>query len=92
LTTVETNSFSGNMWPQLRAVYPRQEIIERSSMNSWDDRNFVAAIEKTLMGVQTGRGLRNLPFKIRNRSLMLYARRGRGREVEPTSRPAPVEN
>ena len=33
LTTVETKSFSGNMWPQLRAVYPRQGIIERSSMN-----------------------------------------------------------
>ena len=47
LTTVETKSFSGNMWPQLRAVYPRHEIIERSSMNSWDDRNFVAAIERT---------------------------------------------
>ena len=47
LTTVETKSFSGNMWPQLRAVYPRQAIIERSSMNSWDDRKFVAAIEKT---------------------------------------------
>src|ERR1700735_849 len=47
LTTVETKSFSGNMWPQLRAVYPNQEIIERSSMNSWDDRNFVAAIERT---------------------------------------------
>src|SRR3984885_11588129 len=47
LTTVETKSFSGNMWPQLRAVYPRQEIIERSAMNSWDDRKFVAAIEKT---------------------------------------------
>jgi nicotinamidase-related amidase len=46
LTTVETKSFSGNMWPQLRAVYPRHEIIERSSMNSWDDRNFVAAIER----------------------------------------------
>src|ERR1700693_1613414 len=47
LTTVETKSFSGNMWPQLRAVYPRQAIIERSSMNSWDDRKFVAAIERT---------------------------------------------
>jgi nicotinamidase-related amidase len=47
LTTVETKSFSGNMWPQLRAVYPHQEIVERSSMNSWDDRNFVAAIERT---------------------------------------------
>ena len=35
------------MWPQLRAVYPRQELIERSSMNSWDGKNFVAAIGKT---------------------------------------------
>jgi hypothetical protein len=47
LTTVESKSFSGNMWPQLRAVFPSQEPIERSSMNSWDDKNFVAAIEKT---------------------------------------------
>lgn len=47
LSTVETKAFSGNMWPQLRAVFPHQEPIERSSMNSWDDRNFVSAIEKT---------------------------------------------
>jgi nicotinamidase-related amidase len=47
LTTVETKSFSGNMWPQLQAVFPDQAPIERSTMNSWDDKNFVAAIEKT---------------------------------------------
>ena len=47
LSTVETKSFSGNMWPQLRAVFPGQVPIERSSMNAWDDNNFVAAIEKT---------------------------------------------
>src|SRR6202050_3900297 len=47
LTTVETKSFSGNMWPQLKAVYPQRQPIERSSMNSWDDRNFVAAVEKS---------------------------------------------
>src|SRR5712664_3525527 len=47
LTTVETKAFSGNMWPQLRAVFPGQEPIERSSMNSWDDKHFVAAIEKS---------------------------------------------
>ena len=34
LTTVETKSFSGNLWPQIRAVFPGQEPIERSSMNS----------------------------------------------------------
>src|SRR6204780_1557599 len=47
LSTVETKSFSGNSWPQLKAVFPGQTPIERSFMNSWDDRNFVAAIEKT---------------------------------------------
>jgi nicotinamidase-related amidase len=47
LSTVETKAFSGNMWPQILAVFPKQEPIERTSMNSWDDPKFVAAIEKT---------------------------------------------
>ena len=47
LSTVETNSFSGKIWPQLQAIYPDQVPIERSSMNSWDDENFVAAVKKT---------------------------------------------
>jgi len=47
LTTVETKAFSGNLWPQIRAVFPNQEPVERSSMNAWDDQNFVAAIERT---------------------------------------------
>jgi nicotinamidase-related amidase len=46
LSTVETKTFSGYMWPQIQAVFPKQEPIERSSMNSWDDPKFVAAIEK----------------------------------------------
>jgi nicotinamidase-related amidase len=47
LSTVETKGFSGNMWPQVQAVFPKQVPIERSSMNSWDDKNFVAAVEKS---------------------------------------------
>ena len=47
LSTVETKSFSGNLWPQVQAVFPKQTPIERTSMNSWDDRNFVAAIERS---------------------------------------------
>ena len=47
LTTVETKAFSGNIWPQIRAVFPEQTPIERTTMNSWDDKNFVAAIEKS---------------------------------------------
>ncbi len=46
LTTVETKAFSGYMWPHIQAVYPEQPLIERSSMNSWDDKNFVDAVEK----------------------------------------------
>src|SRR5437867_12711016 len=37
LSTVETKSFSGNIWPQIHAVFRGQQPIERSSMNSWDD-------------------------------------------------------
>lgn len=47
LSTVETKSFSGNLWPQLQAVYPETTPIERTSMNSWDDEKFVAAIKRT---------------------------------------------
>jgi len=47
LSTVETKGFSGNMWPQIQAIFPKQEPIERTTMNSWDDRNFVSAIEKS---------------------------------------------
>jgi nicotinamidase-related amidase len=47
LSTVETKAFSGNMWPQVGAVFPDQTPVERSTMNAWDDENFVAAIRKT---------------------------------------------
>jgi nicotinamidase-related amidase len=47
LTSVETESFSGYVWPQLLDVFPGQPIVERSSMNSWDDQGFRKAIEAT---------------------------------------------
>lgn len=47
LSTVESKSFSGNIWPQLQAIYPDQTPIERSSMNSWDDGKFVSAVKKS---------------------------------------------
>jgi nicotinamidase-related amidase len=47
LTAVETESFSGYVWPQLLDVFPGQTVIERSSMNSWDDPAFRKAIEAT---------------------------------------------
>src|SRR4051812_38894190 len=47
LSTVETKGFSGNLWPQVQAVFPNVVPIERTTMNSWDDKNFVAAVEKS---------------------------------------------
>ena len=47
LTTVETKSFSGNMWPQLLDIFPDQEPVERSSMNSWEDAKLVEAVAAT---------------------------------------------
>ncbi|MDF2696897.1 MAG: putative isochorismatase [Labilithrix sp.] len=47
LTSVETESFSGYVWPQLLDVFPGQKVIERTSMNSWDSPEFRAAIEAT---------------------------------------------
>ena len=47
LTAVETESFSGYVWPQLLDVFPGQPVVERSSMNSWDDAGFRKAIEAT---------------------------------------------
>ena len=46
LTAVETMSFSGHIWPQLKDVFPGTEIIERSSMNSWEDAKFVDTVRK----------------------------------------------
>jgi nicotinamidase-related amidase len=47
VTSVETESFSGYTWPQLLDVFPDQPVIERTSMNSWDDEGFREAIRAT---------------------------------------------
>lgn len=46
LTTVETESFSGAMWPQLTGLFPGQTLFERTSMNAWEDKPFVAEVER----------------------------------------------
>ncbi len=39
ITTVETLGFSGHTFPELLAVFPTNKLLERSSMNAWDDQN-----------------------------------------------------
>ena len=46
ITTVETESFSGYTYPELLAVFPEHPILERTSMNSWDDQKVRDALAK----------------------------------------------
>ena len=47
LTSVAEESFSGPTFSQIREVYPEAPIIDRTTMNSWEDPRVVDAIKKT---------------------------------------------
>ena len=47
LTTVAAESFSGPILPQLAEVFPDAEIIDRTSMNAWEDPALVEAVKAT---------------------------------------------
>jgi len=46
ITTVETKSFSGHTYPELLGVFPDHPLLERTSMNSWDDQKVRDALAK----------------------------------------------
>ncbi|MFI9610475.1 hydrolase [Streptomyces sp. NPDC052023] len=47
LSTVAAESFSGPIMPQLPDVLPEQKIIDRTTMNAWEDVAFVDAVKAT---------------------------------------------
>lgn len=47
LTSVAEKSFSGPTFSQLREVFPKAEIIDRTTMNSWEDTRVTDAVKKT---------------------------------------------
>lgn len=47
ITTVETESFSGHTYPELLSVFPETPLLERTSMNSWDDQKVRDALAET---------------------------------------------
>src|SRR6202035_4466015 len=47
LSTVESKSFSGNIWPQIKAVFPNENPIDSNSMDASPCKNFVAHFEKS---------------------------------------------
>jgi nicotinamidase-related amidase len=45
ITSVETESFSGYTYPELLDVFPDHKLLERTSMNSWDDKKVRDALK-----------------------------------------------
>src|ERR1700733_9276281 len=44
ISTVAKDSFSGPFMPEVTALFPEHEVIDRTSMNSWLDANFRKAV------------------------------------------------
>src|SRR5258707_5150917 len=45
ITSVESDSFSGFTYPELLDVFPDTKVLERTSMNSWDDKKVRDALK-----------------------------------------------
>lgn len=46
LTTVAEKSFSGPIFPEVQAVFPNQVPIDRTTMNTWEDKRVTDKVKK----------------------------------------------
>jgi nicotinamidase-related amidase len=46
LTTVAEKSFSGPMFDEIGAAFPGQKMLDRTSMNSWEDAGVIAEVNR----------------------------------------------
>ena len=46
ITTVAEKSFSGPVFDEIKAAFPDAEVIDRTSMNTWEDAAVIEAINK----------------------------------------------
>ncbi len=46
LTTVAEKSFSGPLFPELKAVFPEQQLIDRTTMNTWEDKHITDKVSE----------------------------------------------
>lgn len=46
LTTVAEESFSGPLFPELKAVFPEQTPIDRTTMNTWEDKRITDKVNQ----------------------------------------------
>ena len=45
VTTILANEFAGPLLPELREVFPESQVIDRRSLNAWEDPEFRAAVK-----------------------------------------------
>lgn len=46
LTTVAATTFSGELFPEIQAVFPNQQPIDRHNINAWDDPAVRGAVQQ----------------------------------------------
>ena len=46
LTTVAAKSFSGPMFDEITSAFPGQKLIDRTSMNAWEDANLIKEVNR----------------------------------------------
>jgi nicotinamidase-related amidase len=46
LTTVAEKTFSGPMFAEITETFPGQDMIDRTSMNTWEDKNVIDQVNK----------------------------------------------
>jgi nicotinamidase-related amidase len=46
LTTVAEKSFSGPMFEEITSAFPEQKMIDRTSMNTWEDANVIKVVNE----------------------------------------------
>jgi len=46
LTTVAEKSFSGPMFSEIKEAFPKAKMLDRTSMNTWEDKNVIAEVNR----------------------------------------------
>jgi nicotinamidase-related amidase len=46
LTTVAEKTFSGPIFPEIKAAFPKQDALDRTSMNTWEDANVIREVNR----------------------------------------------
>ena len=74
LTTVAEKSFSGPMFSEITEAFPGQTLLDRTSMNTWEDAAVIAAVNE--IGKTAHRARRPVDQRLHRRPGAVGARAG----------------